>query len=658
MTRPKLIAGALAGLLLAWLIAPQLFSEFRSVRKKVVRDAIEATGNQLRVPLPAEVALETLKSPFAAISRIKNTGTQPLHVRVAVDAEELCVADIPAGRSQRIDCAVRGAWSGREDHVVLFSADGSFTVEYFELATHYGSLTIGPRNVIVVAKGFSGFERSSLWHVLAILALVTLSVWSVRERSLPTFVSAIHLTATVAAGCVVAAVVVSRFVSPYALVISDTFLEKILLFTALPRLLSEARALIRRYPRGWLVARMIGVGLIVGSVFWSFVSHRIVDQHAGNASGQLLISHRFFDKSPMAGNKDLEQTLLFTASNGYDGQFFYYMTFDPFLVTFRDQPSRYGEYIDFPPYRYGRIGFSLLTRLFAAGDPVRYPVTMVTLLVVALGLCATLLAAIAHRHGFSLWWGFLILFIPGFWQCAEGTLPEPLAAAFFLAAYWCLLHRRWWVCGALLGVCMLMRETSGGLVLAAAAGLLLTGKRREGAIVTLMAFGPIVLWKGFVGTVFWPEYGMAGVMPHPNDAGLPFGGVVKLWTTIARGEYFDGWPGMNRAGLILPWLTTAGAALALIATVKRANWVTAAALFYGALTILFNYESVWLDIGNAERLSIDLFVALAVVFLQLPPNQRALKAAFVVFWSATAWYVLYGTYNAVYHQDAVFGLIF
>lgn len=250
------------------------------------------------------------------------------------------------------------------------------------------------------------------------------------------------------------------------------------------------------------------------------------------------------------------------------------------------------------------------------------------------------------------------MFIPGFWQSAEWTLPEPLAAAFFLAAYWCLLHRRWWACGALLALCMLVRETSGALVLATAVGLLLTGKRREGVIVALMAFVPIVLWKGFVGTVFWSEYGMAGVMPHPNDVGLPFGGVVDLWATIARGEYFNGWPGMNRAGLIFPWLTTAGAALALIATLKRPNWVTIAALFYGALTIMFNYESVWLDVGNAQRLSIDLFVALAVVFLQLPPTQRGLRAAFVAFWGATAWYVLFGTFNAVYYRDAVFGLIF
>jgi hypothetical protein len=29
-----------------------------------------------------------------------------------------------------------------------------------------------------------------------------------------------------------------------------------------------------------------------------------------------------------------------------------------------------------------------------------------------------------------------------------------------------------------------------------------------------------------------------------------------------------------------------------------------------------------------------------------------------VFWSATTWYVLFGTFNAVYYRDAVYGLIF
>jgi LPXTG-site transpeptidase (sortase) family protein len=81
----------------------------------------------------------------------------------------------------------------------------------------------------------------------------------------------------------------------------------------------------------------------------------------------------------MAGREDIAQSVRFSPDGGYDGQFFYFMTFDPFLTAFRHEPQRYGEYIDFPPYRYGRIGFSLLTKVFSGDRPAWYPATMVAL---------------------------------------------------------------------------------------------------------------------------------------------------------------------------------------------------------------------------------------------------------------------------------------
>ena len=50
-----------------------------------------------------------------------------------------------------------------------------------------------------------------------------------------------------------------------------------------------------------------------------------------------------------------------------------------------------------PPYRYGRIGFSLMTKIFSGDRPLRYPVTMVALVLVAQALSGALLGAIAQH---------------------------------------------------------------------------------------------------------------------------------------------------------------------------------------------------------------------------------------------------------------------
>ena len=38
----------------------------------------------------------------------------------------------------------------------------------------------------------------------------------------------------------------------------------------------------------------------------------------------------------------------------------YFATFDPLLRVYRNSPITYRRFMDAPPYRFGRIGFSLL----------------------------------------------------------------------------------------------------------------------------------------------------------------------------------------------------------------------------------------------------------------------------------------------------------
>ncbi len=644
----RAVVAAGIGLALAWLVSPHVYGQFPAARDKVVRSPVPVTAPALRVPIPRDPIFESLRPPFAAISRIRNDSASTLVVSIALDDVEVCRTEVAPGASRRIDCRVSQFTPSPASHTVVFAGSGMpYTVEYFELATHHGALTPGPRDLIVAPKGTSGFRQASPGHLLLIWFLAAMAIASVRHRALPRWASIIHLVMISIVGLVVAVAIGAEWISPYSLLIQDTFLERLLGLVALPAAVSGALAFLRWTwrPRVRPIAIVVTTGLVVGGAYFAYAADRVHKRYRDNVSGLVLISHNYFDRDPIVnGREDIRRSLIFDAGGGADGQFFYLMTFDPFLSAFRHEPQRYGDFIDAPPYRYGRIGFSLLTRFLSFGRAVHYPATMVALIICSLMLAGALLGRIAQHHGQSGWYGLLIVLVPGFWQSVESAMPEPLAIVFFLGAYLCMVRRTWWASGALLGAAMLVRETSGILALALIAAVALGGRRREALVVAALAFLPILIWKAFVGWVLWPAYGASSLFHAPNDIGPPLAGVAEMLTRMRAGTYFTGNPDALRAGISCAVLTTAAAALAFASGIVRRTPFTVAAGLYGVLTISYNYDGVWLHMSQAQRLTVDLFVILTLVFLQSP--SKKLRSAFVLFWIAAAWHVFFGTLDA------------
>jgi hypothetical protein len=77
---------------------------------------------------------------------------------------------------------------------------------------------------------------------------------------------------------------------------------------------------------------------------------------------------------------------------GYDGQFYYYIAFDPVHARF---------YIDDPSYRYTRILYPIMARLLAFGRPALIPYTLIAVNWLALGFGTQLLAAWLRRRACS-----------------------------------------------------------------------------------------------------------------------------------------------------------------------------------------------------------------------------------------------------------------
>src|SRR5262249_4908815 len=122
-----------------------------------------------------------------------------------------------------------------------------------------------------------------------------------------------------------------------------------------------------------------------------------------------------------------------TSEAGYDGQFMYLMAFDPLIRRFTNDVAEYRRILDDPPYRYGRIGFSALTRALSAGAAERYPAVMVWLTVLAHLPLAMAFAWLALGSARSPFAALSYLAIPSFAASVAFALPEALAAAGLIA---------------------------------------------------------------------------------------------------------------------------------------------------------------------------------------------------------------------------------
>ena len=443
----------------------------------------------------------------------------------------------------------------------------------------------------------------------------------------------------------------SQWISDYRIVLSaGTFTRSLVLLLA-PRLWYAWRWVVRReeISARRRVAAAGLVALLVLAAYEGVVKARLQDFYAGNYSGFLLVSEDRFNGNPLLNVRDdVRSSLVLQHSGGYDGQFMYFAAFDPFLRAYKDTPSTYRDVMDAPPYRYGRIGFSLLTRIFSAGQWQRYPLTMVWLILWSLFLATFLLALMAQNQGLTPALGGLVILIPGFWQSLQAGLPEPIAAAALLGGILCLSRGRWLLAGVLFGMSLLVRETgivAVGCVIAAAT---ISGRRREAFSVGLLAVGPVLLWRLYVAWILFPDWGLEGFLFHPPDLGWPFAGVVDLWRLIAGGQYYPGMPELARAGIAYPALLIGGFVLAVALAVTSQTAINVAALVYALIAVCLNFQAIWVHVGNGQRGTYELFLMLALSCMAIGTYSQPIRAGLMAFWCSAAAYVFFGAFDATY----------
>jgi len=220
-------------------------------------------------------------------------------------------------------------------------------------------------------------------------------------------------------------------------------------------------------------------------------------------------------------------------SEGYDGQFVYYIARDPATAA---------QYLDVPAYRFQRILLPLLGRALAFGQPSLITWTLLIINLISLAGGTWLLENLLVRQEVSRWYALTYGLTVGIFASVRLSLSEPLAYALVLGGLTLANRERWGWSAVVFALAGLAKETT--LFFAAGYTLyLLVGRRWRTAIgFSAVSMVPFILWqlilRNSLGTF---GIGSGGALATGFEV-IPFAGVARILTDT---------PPKSRAGLVL-----------------------------------------------------------------------------------------------------------
>jgi hypothetical protein len=225
-----------------------------------------------------------------------------------------------------------------------------------------------------------------------------------------------------------------------------------------------------------------------------------------------------------------------------------------------------------------------------------------------------------------------------------------------------------------------VRETSASVVVMMVLWLWLSKRQWRGGFIVGLSLAPLVAWRAFITWRLFPIYGTTTFLFTPGNIGMPFKGIVDLWAVIGRGEYYVDYPPLAVAGRLFPIVLTAAVIISLILLWKRRDGLSAAAVAASLIAVSLDYPNVLLHIGNAERVSFDVFVLLLACFGTIVTDRgaegaaaagvgagaagaenasgtrslRGLRVMLLVFFAATGIYTVYYSFDAPLVRHVLF----
>jgi hypothetical protein len=639
----------LLALLCGGVFAGRVYSTFEPIRVKVATSSLPSEEGRVSVAVPPARSADRLGSPAVLIAQLQNPSSSAIGVAAAIEGRRIATVTVDARDTRRVDLATRSDVPVRPGDVITFSsARSGWTLEYLEVANIFGS----SRNLLpllIVPASLREYARPPL--VLAVL--LTIAIWGIALVDFSTPVQSrrravLRRLLQAVAVLFLTLVLASALISPFKLIVPvRTFcLTVALLFSVgLWRAILEARAQVihrMRAPAHVVDAMLVGS---VAAAFYVIAMFVALPLHGGNYSGFLHLSKQRIEQVEFLQQRhDLLDSLVLLEKGAYDGQFAYLITFDPWLRLYKEDPTRYGTMVDAAPYRFGRIGYSVLTKIVSGDNPPRYPATMIWLLIAGNLVAATFLALIVAHHGRHPAWGLLYLVVPGLHQSLQVGLPESLAAAGLLAGYWAWLTSRPWAAACAFGLSLLFRETGAVFLLALVAVDWVQKRDLKAVAILSSGFLPLMAWRSYLCWRLFPAWGWQGLFFNPENTGFPLAGIWDLWTRLANGTYYPDDRTMQLAGTFYPVLLVGALVLAVAYCWRHPSGLGAALIAFGAIALSLNYPSIWANTGNGERGTYELLLLSIVAWASLTRSWW-LHVSYLGYFGALAAYLLLASIN-------------
>ena len=365
---------------------------------------------------------------------------------------------------------------------------------------------------------------------------------------------------------------------------------------------------VRRLIRPWFITTVLCL-VYVGFVILS---------NKGNPITLVTLGTQFSDQTT-ADNSGTE---------GYDGQFNYYIARDPDTAA---------QYLDVPAYRFQRILFPALGRLLSFGQADLIPWAFLLINIVALALGTALLENLLVQFRVSRWYALTYGLTLGIFGSVRLSLSEPLAYALVLGGITLARNRKWLWAAVIFALAALAKETT--LIFAGAYLLYLFTQRdwKNGLLLGTISLLPFIIWQ-FVLRSTLGAFGVgSGGAQATSFEMIPLMGIIRIWTDT---------PAEARAKILLilaPTLLifviapTIWALWVSIKDIRRHKWsAEICLLLINAAVMLFVPFSTYREPIGILRFIVGLQIA---VILYAAQNKRYRALRNSTLWIVTLFYV-------------------
>lgn len=304
-------------------------------------------------------------------------------------------------------------------------------------------------------------------------------------------------------------------------------------------------------------------------------------------------------------------------TEGYDGQFVYYIARDP-------SPVRVAQYLDVPAYRYQRILLPLLGRALAFGSEKAIPWTLPVIGILSQFAGTWLLSLLLASWGVSRWYALIFGLWVGFGLAIRLDLPEPLAYALVAGATFNDIRGRRGLGWLLYGLALFAKEVTLIFVLASLVDKLSRKHWKDVWGLILVAILPFAIFQLWL----WQVFGQTGLSSGGSMATsfelIPYMGLFRIG--FYSPLYLIAMLIVFAPAILLP------SVLGIWAAIKR--WmagdinVVVLSLFFNALAVAFLPFSTFRETGGLLRFSCGLILS-TVLYCSRYRNTRILNYSFL-----------------------------